>query len=46
MTPQAKKAVAGYENHDFYQVISCATGLDCPKTHLVYPASEQELDEM
>jgi 5-methylcytosine-specific restriction endonuclease McrBC regulatory subunit McrC len=40
-----KKAVASYENHDFYQVISYATGLGCPKTHLVYPASEQELEE-
>jgi 5-methylcytosine-specific restriction endonuclease McrBC regulatory subunit McrC len=40
-----KKAVAAYENHDFYQEISYATGLSCPKTHLVYPASEQALDE-
>jgi 5-methylcytosine-specific restriction enzyme subunit McrC len=40
-----KKAAGAYENHDFYQVISYATGLACPRTHLVYPATEQERDE-
>jgi 5-methylcytosine-specific restriction enzyme subunit McrC len=40
-----KKAVGAYENHDFYQVISYATGLACPRTHLIYPANEQEQDE-
>ena len=40
-----KKAAEAYENHDFYQVISYATGLACPTTHLIYPASEQEQDE-
>jgi hypothetical protein len=32
-------------NHDFYQVVSYATGLACPRTHLIYPASEQEQEE-
>lgn len=40
-----KKAAGAYENHDFYQVISYATGLACPRTHLIYPATEQERDE-
>jgi 5-methylcytosine-specific restriction enzyme subunit McrC len=40
-----KRAAGAYENHDFYQVISYATGLGCPRTHLVYPSAEQERND-
>ena len=43
--PFREQAAGAYENHDFYQVISYATGLSCPRTHLIYPATEQERNE-